>query len=197
MNQVKLVLNIAGLDPSGIDVYSNSINTALVNNTNFPIAKTYLPILATAKTDLHNAIIETVPSALKIKNKVKRVVKVLLLIKSTAEFEANDDEVKAISSGFMIKQSTILKPKVFNATQGPNTGTVLLECVYAGSRASYVWEYVTDPINPSDWKQLKVTNNATYTASGLTPGIKYWFRVKAIIKDEDQPYEDPHMVHVV
>ncbi len=197
MNQVKLVLNVQGLDPSGIDVYSNTINTALVSNANFPIAKTYLPLLATAKTDLHNAITEPVPSAVKIKSRVKRVVKVLLLIKSTAEFEANDDEVKATTSGFAIKQSTVIKPKVFNAVQGSNSGTVLLECVYAGSRASYVWEYIIDPINQNDWKQLKVTNNATYLATGLTAGTKYWFRVKAIIKDEDQPYEDPHMVHVV
>lgn len=197
MNQVKLVLNVQNLDPNGIDVYANTIKMALTGNANFPISQTYLPALATARTDLHNAITEQVPNALKIKNKVKRVIKILLFIKANAEYEANDDEVKAITSGFDIKQSSVPKPKVFNATQGQVSGSVYLESPYAGNRASYVWEIITDPINQNTWSQLKVTNNASYTVTGLTPGVKYWFRVKAIIKDEDQPYTDPHMVHVV
>ena len=197
MNQVKLVLNIQDLDPNGLDVYGNKIKMALTGNVSFPITQTYLPALSTARTDLHNAITEPVPSALKIKSKVKKVIKILLFLKANAEYEANDDEVKAISSGFDIKQSNSPKPKVFNATQGQVSGTVNLESPYSGSRASYVWEIITDPINQNTWSQLKVTNNATYTATGLTPGVKYWFRVKAIIKDEDQPYTDPHMVHVV
>lgn len=197
MKQVKLALNIQGLDPNGIDVFANTIIMALTGNTNFPIAVSYLPKLGAARTDLHNAITEASPKPLKIKSKVKVVEKVLQLIKATAEFEANDDEVKAASSGFDIKHTVVPKPKVFNVTQGSVSGSVNLECPYAGSRAGYVWEMVTDPINSGSWQLLKVTNNASYTATGLTPGVKYWFRVKAIIKDEDQEYSDPHMLMVV
>ena len=70
MNQVKLVLNIQDLDPNGLDVYGNKIKMALTANPFYPITQTYLPALATARTDLHNAITEPVPSALKIKSKV-------------------------------------------------------------------------------------------------------------------------------
>ena len=197
MNQVKLVLHTENLDPNGIDVFANTIKMALTGNTNFPISQTYLPALATARTDLHNAITEASPSPLKIKSKVKKVVKLLMFIKANAEYEANDDELKAITSGFAIKQTVAQKPKVFNATQGQLSGTVNLESPYAGSHAGYVWEMIIDPINQNTWQQIKVTNNAAYTVTGLTPGVKYWFRVKAIIKDEDQAYTDPHMVHVV
>lgn len=196
-NQIKLALNIQGLDANGIYMYANDVKVALTGNANFPISQTYLAALTTARTDLYNAITELVPNSIKIKSKVKKVVKILLFIKANAEYEANDDELKAITSGFVIKQSSIQKPKVFNATQGQVSGSVYLESPYAGSRASYVWEIITDPINLNTWSQLKVTNNASYTVTGLTPGVKYWFRVKAIIKDEDQPYTDPHMVHVV
>jgi hypothetical protein len=197
MNQVKLVLNIQDLDPNGMDVFANKIKMALTGNAAFPVSQTYLPALATVRTDLHNAITEPVPSAIKIKNKVKKLIKFLLVIKANAEYEANDDELKAITSGFDIKQSHTPKPKVFNATQGQVSGSVFLESPFAGNRASYVWEIITDPINQNTWSQIKVTNTASYTVMGLTPGIKYWFRVKAIVKDEDQPYTDPHMVHVV
>lgn len=196
-NQIKLALNIQGLDANGIYMYANDVKVALTGNANFPISQTYLAALTTARTDLYNAITELVPNSIKIKSKVKKVVKILMFIKANAEYEANDDELKAITSGFVIKQSNVPKPKVFNATQGSVSGSVYLESPYAGNRASYVWEIITDPINQNTWSQLKVTNNASYTVSGLTPGVKYWFRVKAIVKDEDQPYTDPHMVHVV
>ncbi|MES2513634.1 MAG: fibronectin type III domain-containing protein [Bacteroidota bacterium] len=197
MNQVKLVLHTEDMDPNGISVFANTIKMALTGNPNFPISQTYLPALATARADLQNAITAAVPSAINIKSKVKKVVKMLLFIKANAEYEANDDELKASTSGFAIKQTAVAKPKVFKATQGQLSGTVNLESPFAGNRASYVWETITDPIDQNTWQQVKVTNNASYTITGLTPGIKYWFRVKAIIKDEDQPYTDPHMVHVV
>ncbi|MES2761145.1 MAG: fibronectin type III domain-containing protein [Bacteroidota bacterium] len=197
MNQVKLVLPIENMDPNGISVFANTVKMALTGNTNFPISQTYLPGLATARTDLLNAITATVPSAINIKSKVKKVVKLLMFIKANAEYEANDDELKASTSGFAIKQTSVQKPKVFNATQGQLSGTVNLESPYAGTRAGYVWEMIADPIDQNTWQQAKITNTATYTLTGLTPGIKYWFRVKAIVKDEDQPYTDPHMVHVV
>lgn len=196
-NQIKLALNIKGLDANGIYMYANDVKVALTGNAYFPISQTYLAALASARTDLYNAITEPVPNSVKIKSKVKRVVKILIFIKANAEYEANDDELKAITSGFVIKQSNITKPQVFNATQGTVSGSVYLESPYAGARASYVWEIIMDPISQNTWSQIKVTNNASYTVTGLTPGVKYWFRVKAIVKDEDQPYTDPHMVHVV
>lgn len=197
MRQLKLVLGIEGLDPSGIEVFAGTIENSLTGNAALPNSASYLPLLSAGKLALHNAIHATHPDPLTIKNAQQYVVKVLNVIKSAAELECDNDEVKATSSGFAIKQVGIPKPKIFNATQGSLSGTVDLISPYAGSHAAYVWEMIADPINANTWQQLKITNNTSYTMTGLTAGNKYWFRVKAIVQDMEQPYTDPHMVHVV
>ncbi len=197
MRQIKLVLGIEGLDPSGIEVSAGTIENSLTGNAALPNSASYLPMLSAGKLALHNAIHATHPDPLAIKNAQQYVVKVLNVIKSAAELECDNDEVKATSSGFAIKQVGIPKPKIFNATQGSLSGTVDLISPYAGSHAAYVWEMIADPINANTWQQIKVTNNTSYTITGLTAGNKYWFRVKAIVQDIEQPYTDPHMVHVV
>jgi hypothetical protein len=197
MRQLKLVLGIEGLDPSGIEVFAGTIENSLTGNAALPNSASYVPMLSAGKLALHNAIHATHPDPLTIKNAQQYVVKVLNVMKSAAELECDNDELKATSSGFAIKQVSMPKPKTFNATQGSLSGTVDLVSPYAGSHAAYVWEIIADPINTNTWQQLKITNNTSYTATGLTAGNKYWFRVKAIVQDIEQPYTDPHLVHVV
>lgn len=197
MRQLKLALNIEGLDPSGIEVYANTIEIGLTGNTKLPNAVSFLPLLVTGKNDLHNAIHAILPSASVIKSKVNYIVKVLVAIKGMVELECAENEEIATSSGFVLKQITLPKPKMFDSVQGKLSGTVELQAPYAGTHAAYIWEMIADPINLNTWAQIKVSNNTTSTVTGLTPGNKYWFRVKAIVKNEEQPYTDPHMVHVV
>lgn len=196
-NRIKLVLYLKDLDPSGIAVFANTILMAMTDNPNFPNATAYLTLLATGITDLQTAITAPSPSPITIKAKVVYIEKVLNALRAHVELECNDDEDKAASSGFTLRAPSVHKPKAFNATQGQLSGTVTLESPYAGSRAAYVWELISDPINQNTWQILRTTNTTSTVVTGLTPGNKYWFRVKAIVRDEEQPYTDPHMVHVV
>ncbi len=197
MKRIKLALNLRGLDPSGTELYANTILTALTNNTNFTGVAGYLPTLGTGIADLRSALTAVQPSSVAIQKRVVYVEKVLNAIKGIVELECADDEEKALSSGFALKQGSAVKPKSFDAVQGSTSGTVDLECPYAGTRAAYVWEMTTDLAVASGWQQFKITNTTSTQASGLAPGIKYWFRVKAVVHDEEQPYSDPHLVHVV
>ncbi len=198
MRQTKLVLGVQGLDPSGVEVLANTIEIGLTGNAALSnSATTYLPLLSAGKMALHNAIHAAHPDTAAIKDAQNYVVKVLIAIKSAVELECNNNDMVAASSGFSLKQATAITPKTFNATQGLLSGTVDLVSPYAGSHAAYVWEMVADPINQNTWTQLKVTNNTSYLVTGLTAGNKYWFRVKAIVHDDEQPYTDPHLVHVV
>jgi hypothetical protein len=197
MKRIQLALNLRGLDPSGTELYANSVYMALSNNSNFTGVANYLPALNTGIGDLHSALTAAQPSSLAIKNKLLYLVKVLSAIKGIVELECGDDEEKALSSGFDLRRNHGNRPKNFDAQQGSVSGTVDLVCPYAGSRAAYVWELTTDISVAADWKLFKITNTASAQASGLNPGVKYWFRVKAIVHNEEQPYSDPHLVHVV
>jgi hypothetical protein len=196
MKRVKLSLNYKGLDHSGKKVYANLILTNLTGNANYPNPSPSLAVLQTAIADLDAAINASKPNIITINSKEVFLEKVLYALKAHVELECNEDEDKAVSSGFELRQGGGTKPKVFSAKQGKLSGGVDLECAYQ-KNAAYVWEYINDPINQNTWVQFKVTNNTNTTLSNLIVGNKYWFRVKAIVKDEEQTYTDPHMVHVV
>ncbi len=196
MKQIKLALNIEGMDPSGIEVKAATVITSLTGNATLPNTSTiYVPLLTTARVALHDSIHADHPDTLVITQAKNQVIKVLNAIKASVELECNNNDVVATSSGLELKQNTLVKPKVFNAVQGTISGSVNLVAPFASVHAAYVWEMSNDPI--SSWTQLKITNTTSCTITDLIAGNKYWFRVKAIVHDEEQPYTAPHMVHVV
>ena len=196
MKRVKLALNYKGLDDSGKVVFANAILQNMTANANYPNPSPTLLVLQTAIADLDASIKMQYPSNVSIKTKAMFLEKVLYALKGYIELECGDDEDKATSSGFSLKIATVHKPKVFSVKQGKVSGSVDLECAYK-VRAAYVWEYINDPINQNTWQQFKITNTTNTTISGLVQGNKYWFRVKTIVKDQEQGYSDPYMVHVV
>ena len=196
MKRVKLSLNYKGLDHSAKVVFGNLVHNSLQGNTQLPSCASLLPKLSSAVTDLDNAIKATNPNAIAIKAKEVQLEKVLYALKAQVELECNDDDEVATSSGFSLSAPRIIKSKVFGATQGTLSGTVNLVCPYYRG-AAYVWEIITDPLNSNVWQLLKITNTTGFTTAGLVAGTKYWFRCKAIVKDVEQTYTDPAMVHVV
>jgi hypothetical protein len=197
MKRIKLALNLKGLDPSGTELYANSVWMALTNNPHYPGAAPYLSQLATGISDLRTAITAPHPQAITIQNKVGYIEKVLVALKGHVELECGDDEEKALTSGFSLRQSPGARSKSFDVTQGKTSGSVDLVCPNVNDRAAYVWEITNDISASTGWSICKVTNTTSTQIKNLNPGVKYWFRVKAVVHDEDQPYSDPHMVHVV
>lgn len=195
MKTVRLAAYISGLDASGIEVYSHSVLLAMTGNSNFTTPYPSLPVLQTAITELNLAINAAVPSTVTINAKVNYLKKVLNAMKAYVILESDDDADKAASSGFALVEGKTHAAQTFVARQGSVSGTVDLECAYAGNRAAYWWEMSPDPI--SAWQLVTVTNNSVNTVTGLTPGNKYWFRLRAIVKDKPQDYSDPAIVHVV
>lgn len=196
MKRVKLSLNYKGLDHSAKVVFGNLVYNNLQGNSKLPNCAGLLPTLLIAINDLDAAIKATNPIVITIKAKEVQLEKVLYALKAQVELECNDDEEIAISSGFSLSTPRIVKSQVFNATQGSLSGTVDLVCPYTRG-AAYVWEIIADPINNNTWQLLKITNTTGFTTTGLVAGNKYWFRCKAIVKDVEQSYTDPHQVHVV
>jgi hypothetical protein len=196
MKRVKLSLNYKGLDSNGKLVFGTKVKTSLTGNTHLPSAVAMLPKLTTVLSDLNIAINAANPNAVTIKSKVIQLEKVLYAMKAQVELECNDNEDYAGSSGFDLSSPRINKSQVFSVTQGSQSGSVNLQCIYAKG-AAYIWEQISDPINTNAWEQIGITNTTNFAVIGLVAGNKYWFRTRAVVKDEVQSYSDPYMIHVI
>ncbi len=195
MKKVKLSLNYKGLDNSGLVVFSKTVETCITGNVNFPNCAYTASLLGAAYTDLDAAIVAK-DSSINLQSKRMQVEKVLYALKGQVELECKNDEALAATSGFPLQASTTHKAKTFSVKQGPLSGTAELHCVFTKGCA-YVWEMVSDPINTGVWAQCDITTVSALTVNGLTPGNKYWFRVKPVKTGNEYPYSDPYMLHVI
>jgi hypothetical protein len=187
MKRIKMSLHYRGLDPSGKVVFGTKVVSNLTSNSQLPISAALVPQLTSAINDLDAAIKAPNPNTTTIKAKVVQLEKVLYVIKAQVELECNDDEEIAVNSGFDLATPRSAKSKIF---------TVNLQCVFIRN-AAYVWEQISDPINTNTWVQIGITNTTNLAVANLVAGNKYWFRAKAIVKDVQQAYSDPYMIHVI
>jgi hypothetical protein len=159
----------------------------MTGNTNFP---TPSPSLATVSTQIATLEASYSVSLTKAKGAAAQMHSDLKTLSSTLKnlaayventANADPDNAEAIinSAGMTVKKHTPLPPKVFSVKQGATSGVVEVNSK-AVSRASYIYQYTTDQTNANSWvdgyKNAKVKGFIT----GLTPGIRYYFRVATI-----------------
>ena len=99
-----------------------------------------------------------------------------------------------LTSGFNLKTIAPKSSKSFIAKQGKLSGTVYLEINSYGI-AAYAWEMSTDPI--STWTPVGLTTLSKTIVTGLTPGVKYWFRVSVTKGKGIAAVSDPYTIMVI
>ena len=45
---------------------------------------------------------------------------------------------------------------------------------------SYVIQFCADPMHDANWQHAGVSTKSSFIVTGLTAGVKYWFRVAAV-----------------
>jgi hypothetical protein len=78
-------------------------------------------------------------------------------------------------AGMEQKRFTPRKPKTFTALNGKIKGEVILDSKARRSSA-YAYEMSTDPINELSWKMIYSGTKVKYIQTGLTSGVRYYFR---------------------
>ncbi len=58
---------------------------------------------------------------------------------------------------------------------------------------THVVEVCPDPLSEANWKRIGLPTKSSFTASGLTSGNKYWFRVAAVGAAGQGPWSDQAM----
>lgn len=198
MKRIKVIAYSDEFNSKDLVKHAKTVFTKISVVPSFTSLNVFIPFLQAAinKADTANTLQKegdksTTSAVRAAAAELKRILRKLA---ADVEFIAADDETIALSSGFDIKKPSLRVPKSFNAKQGAISGTVLLEINSHGS-AAYQWEMSEDATSNFSIKDVTVKSKTTIT--GLTPGVKYWFRVGVITSKGKQEYTDPYMVHVV
>lgn len=198
MNKFRVIAYASGLSAGDLKVHGTKVLTGLTGNAGFPSPWLALSVLSTAVTDLGTAIDAQKPgdsvSTSAVRDKKHELKRVLKSLAAYVEYTANGDETLALSSGFDISKGTTKGVKMFTAKNGSLSGTAFLESP-ALSRAAYVFQISPDPI--AAWTDLDTILQSRYTATGLTPGQVYWFRVVVIDKDGKKNPSDPFKLMII
>lgn len=199
MKTPTIALNFSGLNAQDIALRGETVYNNLIGNVNFTSCAAYLPTLTTEVAALKAAIIIAKDEGTKAETSAvydaeKKVKRVLKVISAVITFEAAGNETKLLTSGFELRAYTPPTPKSFNAKQGKLSGTVDLEINSYGA-AAYAWEISADPI--STWNPIALSTVSKTTVTGLTPGIKYWFRVSVTKGNAKLATSDPYFIIVV
>lgn len=96
-------------------------------------------------------------------------------------------QVLATNAGMALR-----KPRSFSkaplAVKQLVEGSVRLVAKAVKGAGAYDWEYGTDGVT---FERLPSTTRASTTLTGLTPGTKYYFRFRAIVKTGATDWSDP------
>ncbi len=199
MKTVRISLNFKSVSAALLAIFAQSVISAITNNAFFINPYPVLGILQTAVNNLVSALAAQHPGD-KASSEVVKLAKhelnrVLTALAAYVVFESNTDTAKALSSGFSLVGPRQAPSNVFNAVQGLQSGSVDVSSPAGGN--SYIWGYTTDPIVEASWLVAATTSQASFTINGLTPGVKYWFRVALVTPAGQRPWCNPVMVHVV
>jgi hypothetical protein len=166
-------------------IYARSILRSMTGNPSFPSPHPSLSTLEAATDALAEAEGAARSRALgtaTIRDERRQELKGLLeqlCAHVQARADANHENAASIieSAGMYVKKGAAPVPGGFRAKHGKNSGDALVIAPSAGDRAAYEFAYSIDGMKT--WVTLEVTQKATVTVHGLTPGSTVYFRYRA------------------
>ena len=188
-------LGLSKLTPPQIVANANHYAQQMTGNAHFP-----QPSPALADVTTQSKVVETAyalsqtrarGSVSKMHVEVKGLARLLKGLAAYVETIANADPDNAeniiISAGMPVKKHKTVVPKTFTAKAGKNPGTVVLNNK-AIPHAINIYQMSTDPNNPASWVTLVTDTRVRYVKTGLTSGIRYFFRTAQINKGVQSAY---------
>lgn len=177
--------------------YVQNIVKMMTGNTAFPNTTALLAQITAAVTALNTAETATltrVKGAAATRNAARAALLALLQqLKAAvqAAADADTDNAPSIieSAGIAVRKSAVRPPRVFDATQGPTSGTAKLVTASAGHRASYEWETSTD--GGKTWVTAPPSLQAKTVITGLPAGTTAQFRYRAVTRTGAADWSQP------
>jgi len=202
----KIRLNLAPLTVSEKLVKAQTIVNSLTNNSNFPALKPPVTAITTAMDELRAAedLVQLSRQQGKERTSIRNqkedaLVRLLTQVAAHVESVAGDDQQLILSAGMDVRATAVAssdpppEPDALTATAGDREGEIDLSWDTVPGAKSYVIERSADPVTPTSWAHGGVSTRSTHTATGLTSGARYWFRVAAVNGNGQSGWSDPAM----
>jgi len=201
----KLKLGIAKLNSADLIFFCKRVETKLTGNENFPDPTPSLAAITTKREELtaldirsqtgdRTAIYERNTVAKELKNMLRTLSLYISLM-------AMGDAEIILSSGFELRKASsptapLSRPSDLLARRSDHAGKVKLKWRPVKNAVNSVIELTTDDPNEptTKWSTAGLTSQSKFMVENLTPGIYYWFRVKAFGRRHQSPYSDPALI---
>jgi hypothetical protein len=190
---------------SDLDVVKNgiAIQTNLTGNSKFANAPVDLAVLKTDLDSLTALIAEAADGSKKViarKNQQREVViGMLRMLARYVEVVSQSDPAAFQTSGFQLAsrtkaQAAPLSEKIRKIDRGANSGQVLVWLQAVRKAGSYELHYgpAVNGGAPTTWTTQGVLMvRSPIALTGLMPGVTYFFRARALLKEGYTDWSDP------
>ena len=187
----KIALGLSELSPAEKVSFTEDRITSLNSNAGtFPQPNPSVPVLTQAKNNLDTRLkaIAQMESSLEAERAAAVTAEAELdaNLEQTASYVENVAKGEAsiiLLAGFPLAQEPapigqLAPPQNLLGVATDLEGTTKLKWNGVHGAKSYIVECATSPDGP--WTQVTVTTRISCNAANLTPGTKYWFRVRAV-----------------
>jgi hypothetical protein len=107
------------------------------------------------------------------------------IVQQAADSDVANAEAIIKSASMGVKKRPAPKVKAELEVKYGNVSGMALLIAKSFGRASYLWQMSTDGLN---WSPLPMTLRANTAVHGLTPGVKYFFRLKVTTKNGERDW---------
>lgn len=202
----KINLGFSRYTDAALLVLAQAILDALTGNTFFPTPTPTLASLQTSITEYMDALSaaqEGGKTNVATKNARKQdLIEMLIQLGNYVTLTSNGYEVMLASSGFPLAKERqpmppLVKPEITKIESGINSGELNVFINSIKGARTYVYQYTLEPLSESsNW----VSNNSTHVKfafDNLEAGKKYWCRVIAYGRNEQEVFSDPVLSRIV
>jgi len=197
----KIALGLSKSNPSNTAQFADGIVESMTGNANFPTPDPALTVLTNGAQGIRDkqAEIEAKEAELSVlrgqlgsqndalKNNIRKLA-------DHVEDKCDGDVDKLRSSGFSLvgdptPRGPLGQVQNLKVQTTDNEGQLDVRFKKVNGAASYMVEHASSPDGP--WTLATVTTRTTHSLPGLTPGQKYWVRVRAVGTTGFGPWSDP------
>lgn len=201
----RIKAGVASLNPKSLIIFTRKVIAKMTGNPNFPTPTPDLADLQTKLDEFESQAVTAVNGTSEdryIRDETAKELKQMLrvLANYVAMTAAGDGEI-ILSSGFSLRRENepvppLSIPAALMAKRSSHSGMVELDWNRVAHTQTYQVEMTTtDPtLSDAQWVMTGLTSKSRFQVTNLTPGRYYWFRVKAIGRNDSSGYSDPAVV---